>query len=134
MMRVDRYGNLRQLLREGSRVPYQGDLYTLLGIGASPLQSLGVALDETGVERGVVAISAVALVLPLTQFIGKVTIVDEAPACRVDLDGDHSAGVGDLFAFLNGWFAGTGDFNGDGTTTVQDIFDFLSAWFAGCPA
>lgn len=35
----------------------------------------------------------------------------------------------DIFAFLNDWFAGRGDFDGDGTRTVSDIFVFLSAWY-----
>ncbi len=39
--------------------------------------------------------------------------------------------VADIFAFLNDWFAGVGDFNADGASTVNDIFEFLNAWFAG---
>jgi hypothetical protein len=53
--------------------------------------------------------------------------------CRADFDQNGSLSVADIFAFLNGWFAGDprADFNGGGLS-VQDIFDFLNAWFAGC--
>ncbi len=50
-------------------------------------------------------------------------------------DYDHSGSltVGDIFAFLNGWFAGSpdADFDGGGLA-VSDIFSYLNAWFAGC--
>lgn len=57
-----------------------------------------------------------------------------APPCAVDLDGDGMAQVGDLFAYLNLWFANdaAADFNGQDGVTLQDIFDYLTAWFAGC--
>lgn len=40
----------------------------------------------------------------------------------------------DIFAFLNGYFAGEpgADFNNDGVRTPSDIFAFLNAYFAGC--
>jgi probable HAF family extracellular repeat protein len=56
-----------------------------------------------------------------------------APCCRTDYNHVGGLTVGDIFDFLNDWFAGnpTADFNGCGLA-VQDIFDFLNAWFAGC--
>jgi hypothetical protein len=53
-------------------------------------------------------------------------------------DFDHMGGitVGDIFTYLNAWFAGTPftKFDGDGyaSPAVSDIFTFLNAWFAGC--
>lgn len=43
--------------------------------------------------------------------------------------------IADIFAFLNGWFAGSPDTDFDGINGLQvaDIFAFLNAWFAGCP-
>jgi hypothetical protein len=54
--------------------------------------------------------------------------------CPSDFDGDHSATVADIFAYLSAWFAGDPrtDFNGDGVVDVADIFAFLASWFAGC--
>ena len=52
--------------------------------------------------------------------------------------------VGDIFVYLNAWFAGcTGtpggpcnganaDFDGAGGVVIDDIFQFLNAWFTGC--
>ncbi len=50
--------------------------------------------------------------------------------CPADWSQSGSVTTEDLFAFLNDWFAGTGDFNRDGTSSVQDVFDFQNAWFA----
>ena len=66
--------------------------------------------------------------------IGAYEFAEGAP-CAVDYDGDGSAGVPDIFAFLTLWFDGDAraDFDGSGgAPTVQDIFEFLTAWFAGC--
>lgn len=48
----------------------------------------------------------------------------------VDINGDLSVSVQDIFDFLTGYFSGAADFNSDGATTVQDIFDFLTAYFS----
>ena len=52
---------------------------------------------------------------------------------RADFDGSGTITVGDIFSFLDAWFAGSGyaDFNDSGGLEVQDIFDYLGAWFAG---
>jgi hypothetical protein len=57
-----------------------------------------------------------------------------ATTCPADYDADGVVAVADIFAYLNGWFAGDvrADFNGSETVEVQDIFDFLNAWFQGC--
>jgi DNA-binding beta-propeller fold protein YncE len=52
----------------------------------------------------------------------------------LDVDGNFTVNVLDIFAFLNYWFAGDprGDFNGVNGATVQDVFDYLNAWFSSC--
>jgi hypothetical protein len=58
------------------------------------------------------------------------------PCCYPDYDKMNGVQVGDIFAFLNDWFAGSkfaipGGDGETGTLSVQNIFDFLNAWFAG---
>lgn len=62
-------------------------------------------------------------------------LVQIAPPCRADFDGDGGVGPPDIFAFLAAWFAfePRADFDNNGVLAVPDIFAFLSAWFAGCP-
>lgn len=48
------------------------------------------------------------------------------------LGGTAPLDAADIFAFLNDWFTGFGDFNNDNATTAADIFEFLNCWFAGC--
>lgn len=58
-----------------------------------------------------------------------------APTCPCDWNNDGQVSVPDIFAFLNSWFAGSGDFDGVNGTQVADIFAFLACWFAppaGC--
>jgi Lamin Tail Domain len=54
------------------------------------------------------------------------------PCCFADYNKVGGLTVGDIFDFLNAWFANSvnADVNGSGLT-VNDIFDFLNAWFAG---
>lgn len=58
-----------------------------------------------------------------------------SPCCRANHDQVAGITVGDIFAFLGDWFAGSlrADFVGNGTATPQvpSIFGFLTAWFAG---
>ncbi len=66
------------------------------------------------------------------------TLTSDAVAftlCPADFSCDGQVAVGDIFAFLNAWFAGDprSDFNSVPGLSVQDIFDYLNAWFAGCP-
>jgi hypothetical protein len=60
--------------------------------------------------------------------------LDVANPCTPDYDHSGTLTVFDIFAFLNGWFAGdpAADFNHVNGIEVQDIFDFLNAWFVGC--
>jgi hypothetical protein len=53
--------------------------------------------------------------------------------CGADFNGDGGLSVGDIFDYLNAWFAGQSraDFNLSGSLSVQDIFDYLNAWFTG---
>jgi hypothetical protein len=58
------------------------------------------------------------------------------PCCYADYNKTAGITVGDIFDFLNDWFAGRkfAIVAGDGETgqlNVQDIFDFLNDWFAG---
>jgi hypothetical protein len=58
------------------------------------------------------------------------------PCCFPDYNKTGGITVGDIFDFLNDWFAASpyANFGGDGspaTLAVQNIFDFLNAWFAG---
>lgn len=77
-----------------------------------------------------------------TVFSGEASILVDF--CPADINRDGSATVGDLFEYLNLWFAGcdgssgdapcfgrSADLNFDGVD-VQDIFAFLNIWFAGC--
>jgi hypothetical protein len=58
------------------------------------------------------------------------------PCCYADYNKTAGITVGDIFDFLNDWFAGRkfAIVAGDGETgqlNVQNIFDFLNDWFAG---
>jgi hypothetical protein len=59
-----------------------------------------------------------------------------SPCCYADFNKSGGLSVGDIFDYLNAWFAGSAytKVAGDGVTgpTVQDIFSFLNVWFAGC--
>jgi hypothetical protein len=58
---------------------------------------------------------------------------DLALVCPADFNCDGVVAVGDIFDFLNAWFAGSQRANTDGGILgVSDIFAFLNAWFAGC--
>lgn len=54
--------------------------------------------------------------------------------CPADFNCSGAVDLGDVFAFLNSWFANSlnADFDGLNGVTLQDIFDFLNSWFAGC--
>jgi probable HAF family extracellular repeat protein len=58
-----------------------------------------------------------------------------APCCKVDFNKSGGISVGDIFDFLNAWFAAspTARFSSQCGLAVRDIFDYLTAWFAGCP-
>jgi subtilisin family serine protease len=63
-----------------------------------------------------------------------------APSCAGDYDGNGRVELGDLFTFLNDYFAtinqtGPGlraDVNGSGTVNVEDIFVFMANWLTPC--
>jgi hypothetical protein len=59
-----------------------------------------------------------------------------SPCCYPDYNKANGITVGDIFDFLNDWFAGrkfavVGGDGAHGQLAVQNIFDFLNAWFAG---
>jgi GH15 family glucan-1,4-alpha-glucosidase len=74
--------------------------------------------------------------IPLATGPGAITTITITTVAGNSPDYNHSGSltVGDIFDFLNGWFAGSpdADFDGNGLA-VSDIFSYLNAWFAGCP-
>lgn len=56
------------------------------------------------------------------------------PLAHPDFDRNGSVTIGDIFAFLNAWFAADpkSDFDRVAPITTSDIFTFLNAWFRGC--
>ncbi|HMN42665.1 MAG TPA: GEVED domain-containing protein, partial [Phycisphaerales bacterium] len=77
----------------------------------------------------------------VTSFVSNATAcnasgVTTTPCCYANYNHNATLEVGDIFDFLNDWFAGNKAalVGGDGDTgalQVQNIFDFLNAWFAG---
>lgn len=61
-------------------------------------------------------------------------VVDE-PDCPVDIDGDGSVNVFDLFAFLAAYAEQdpVADWNNDNAWSVFDLFDYLADYNTGCP-
>ncbi|MBY0310913.1 MAG: hypothetical protein K2W85_02470 [Phycisphaerales bacterium] len=56
------------------------------------------------------------------------------PACMADFDGSGTRTSGDIFVFLNAWFASDprADVDGVGGVAIADVFFFINAWFVGC--
>jgi hypothetical protein len=56
------------------------------------------------------------------------------PVCGADFDLSGTLTPGDIFAYLDAWFAGNlgADYDQSGALSVQDIFAFIAAWFTGC--
>lgn len=77
---------------------------------------------------------------PRTVFTGapacNVSAAATVPCCRADYNKVDGLSVGDIFDYLNNWFASSidCDYNGNGTAapSVASIFSFINAWFAGC--
>lgn len=63
-------------------------------------------------------------------------IVFTVQPCLVDFDGDFRLTVGDIFSFLNAYFADSpaADLDLSGLVAPGDIFRFLEFYFAGCDA
>jgi ELWxxDGT repeat protein len=56
--------------------------------------------------------------------------------CTADYDNSGDVTVGDLFLFLNDWFAGNPDTHLSGSAgppATSDILTFVGDWLAGCP-
>ncbi len=73
------------------------------------------------------------ILLSVTGPCGVAEAQTELWACIADFDCSSSVTTADIFAFLNGWFAGDprADLDGNGLTPL-DIFEFLNAWFQEC--
>jgi hypothetical protein len=59
------------------------------------------------------------------------------PCCYADFNKSGDLSVGDIFDYLNAWFAASpfariGSDGTPGPLAVADIFAYLNAWFAGC--
>lgn len=56
------------------------------------------------------------------------------PRSVADLDLDGAATIGDLFSYLDAYFAraAAADTDGSGNVTLQDLLDFLGSYFVGC--
>lgn len=54
--------------------------------------------------------------------------------CPADFDASGALAIGDLFFFLQRWFAAApdADFNHDAAIGAQDLLDFVGAYLAGC--
>lgn len=55
--------------------------------------------------------------------------------CRGDINCSGAIDTGDIFDYLNAWFAQSpiAEFDGSPGVTVADLFQFLNSWFTGCP-
>ncbi len=61
-------------------------------------------------------------------------LIENAPPCPADFDGNGVREVPDIFAFLSAWFIqDPRAYHFGGVVGVPAIFAFLSVWFAGCP-
>jgi probable HAF family extracellular repeat protein len=97
--------------------------------------TLSVALDvSTHAHSGRTAIVG-AGVNPAGRSEAFLAVLDPAPPCPVDLDGDGSATIFDFLAFQTLFDAGDAraDFDGDGLLTVFDFLRFFDAFDIGCP-
>jgi len=115
------------------------------GIGSAPA-TLQFTIDTTGLKQGtyVAPISvntsdenipgASAAILNLTISV----IIDNAPPCIADVNGDLSVNVDDLLAVIGAWGpcadpeACPGDTNADDVVDVDDLLAVIGAWGA-CP-
>lgn len=109
---------------------------TVSGATSATLAISGVRLSDAGSYAVTVTNTCGMTLSP----VATVTVF-----CRADFDRDGMVAVGDIFAFLNAWFAscdGTNagapcfgqnaDVDNTGTVAVEDIFVFLNVWFSGC--
>jgi hypothetical protein len=104
------------------------------GVGtAAAVYEYGRANPSAIVRRADVTL-APAGATTLTLAAESITLL-AVPFNPADFRRDGAVDLGDIFAFLNAWFAGsaTADFDGRNGADLADIFAFLRAWFAGCP-
>ncbi|MEQ9097225.1 MAG: GC-type dockerin domain-anchored protein [Phycisphaerales bacterium] len=97
--------------------------------------TLTLALDATvHADTGRVAIVGAGL-NPDGQTEAYIAVLDPAPPCAVDLDGDGDATVFDFLIFLNRFQDGNlgADFDGDGVLTIFDFLRYFDAFDIGCP-
>jgi len=97
--------------------------------------SLTLALDVTvHGDSGRTAIVG-AGTNPSGQTEAFLAVLDPAPPCRVDLDGDGVPTIFDFLAFQTLFDAGDlrADFDGDGLLTIFDFLRYLDEFDDGCP-
>ncbi|MBY0311704.1 MAG: serine protease [Phycisphaerales bacterium] len=120
----------------GVYVPLSGTVFT------EP--SSGLSFAHGGANTSTLTVSNVVLgthprVIRLRAGLSNTcSVVNSAPAtltvCFADFDCNGSLTIGDLFTYLNAWFAGDPrcEVNGVGGLTIEDLFAYLNIWFAGC--
>lgn len=72
---------------------------------------------------------------PSGQTEGFLAVLDPAPPCAVDLDGDGAVTIFDFLLFQTLFDAGDlrADFDGDGVLTIFDFLRYFDAFDIGCP-
>ena len=100
------------------------------GMPVANVRKVSVTVDDSDLQTRSVEVTG----SPTDYLeISSVEVLEGAPTCPADFDGNGVREVGDIFAFLSAWFAGQpAAVNFGGTTGVSAIFAFLTAWFAGC--
>ena len=97
--------------------------------------TLTLALDVTvHTASGRTAIVGVGT-NPGGQTEAFLAVLDPAPPCRVDLDGDGELTIFDFLIFQTLFDAGdlTADFDGDGVLTIFDFLRYIDEFDDGCP-
>lgn len=85
---------------------------------------------DTDNNPGTQPLTVIMTLSPADEFDGLLPV----PGCVPDFNNVGGLTVGDIFDFLNAWFAGDpqADFDAPPGLQVSDVFAFLAAWFAGC--
>lgn len=105
---------------------------TLSGIPSASAYHFPSAAGFIGTGR-VPAVIAVIAPGSASNHATVATIVG-CPRCEADVDFSGAAELGDLFGYLEAYFArqSLADVDGSGTVTVQDFLDFVGAFVEGC--
>jgi len=105
------------------------------------VQQMTLDLTSGGVEQrfdsGVVQATGpvprwprIDVTLARNNFFCFDTALHVVAAPVADWNGSGDVTVGDVFGFLEDYFAGEGDADGSGATSVEDIFEYIAVYFA----